>query len=270
VGSVAKAFRVLEAFSGAQTSLSHREISDRTALDRSTVQRFVYTLCELGYLRRDQVGRGYMPSPKSLSLGLDYLHMNGLVGPAAPILRDASRQSDETVNLIQLDDRDIVYLWRIPGRQAINTEVLVGTRYPAWCTAMGRVALAQLPDEQVMEILERSDRIGYTSSTVTDVDALMRIIRQARHDGYTCASDQIHKGVGFTIAAPIVGHIHKPLAAVGITGPQSRYDKRSFLAKMVPIVMETAAAISATQGQRRNVPLPGPESIRRDQASRRS
>ncbi len=254
VGSVAKAFRVLEAFGGAQGSLTPAELGAHTGLDRSAVQRFTHTLQSLGYLRKDEARRGYALTPKALTLGRDYLRSSGIAEPASPFLREAARQSEETVNLLQLDGNDVVYIVRIASRHVINADVLVGTRHPAWCTATGRVMLAQMSDERVLEILRASELVPYTRHTVTDIDALMNIIRQARTDGYTFASDQIYLGGEFTVAAPVLGPSHQALAAVGITGPASRNERSKFLQTMVPIVMDTAAAISATQGRGQFMP----------------
>lgn len=248
VGSVAKAFRVLEAFKNGRNLLSLGEISGLTGLDKSAVQRFTNTLYQLGYLRKDPVTRGYLLSPKSLDVGLSYLLASGVAQPAAPYLREAARQSDETVNLTQLDGGEIVYIGRIPSRHIINHDVLVGTRYPAWCTTTGRVMLAFMPETVRRQLLESADRIAYTPQTVTNLNQLMTILRRAREDGYSFAAEQIFRGE-FSVAAPIFGASEEPIAALSIVAPASRYDEQAFLRKMVPIVRDTAAAISTTQGR---------------------
>jgi DNA-binding IclR family transcriptional regulator len=55
------------------------------------------------------------------------------------------------------------------------------------------------------------------------------------------------------VAAPIFGAADEPIAALSIAAPGSRYEAEEFVRKMVPIVMDTAAAISATQGRQRRV-----------------
>src|SRR5579871_5660678 len=53
VSSVEKAFQILRAFEARERSLSLTEISELTGLDKSTAQRFTYTLAALGYLHKD-------------------------------------------------------------------------------------------------------------------------------------------------------------------------------------------------------------------------
>jgi DNA-binding IclR family transcriptional regulator len=254
VASVAKAFRLLEAFGSGRAGLKHADMSSLTGLDKSAAQRFAYTLEALGYLRKDPDSRAYSLTPKALALGLNYLRANGVAEPAAPFLREAARQSDETVNLTQLHGNEIVYIGRIPSRHIISTDVLVGTRYPAWCTATGRVMLAHLPDLEMQQIVRESNRVAYTKHTITEFDQLVSVIRRVREDGYTFCTDQIFHGGEYTVAAPVFGPAHEPIAAVGITGLASRHEQQDFITKMVPIVIDTAAAISATQGRRHRLP----------------
>jgi DNA-binding IclR family transcriptional regulator len=247
VGSVAKAFRVLETFRAQRRSLNLGEISALAGLDKSAAQRFANTLHVLGYLRKEPVSRRYSLSPKALEFGLNYLRANGIAEPAAPFLREAARQCDETVNLTQLDGKEIVYIGRIPSRHIISVEVLVGTRYPAWCTAAGRIMLAFLPEAQSHEIVKSSERHTYTSHTVTELKALIALIRRARASGYSFAADQMFLGE-YTVAAPVFNRAHEPIAALSVSGLASRHDREEFERKMLPIVLDTAGAISSTQG----------------------
>ena len=252
VASVGKAFRVLEAFRAGRRALGLAEVCALTGLDKSAAQRFTNTLHSLGYLRKEPTSRNFCLTPKSLDLGLSYLLASGIAQPAAPYLREAARQSDETVNLTQLDGADIVYIGRIPSRHIINNDVLVGTRYPAWCTATGRVMLAHMPEARQRKLLEAGERIQYTPQTVINVSQLLALIKRARADGYSFAAEQIFRGE-YTVAAPIFGAAEEPMAAISIAAPASRYDEKGFVRKMVPIVMDTAAAISTTQGRQPRV-----------------
>src|SRR5258707_13531065 len=79
VSSVEKAFQILPAFESRERTLSLTEIAETTGLDKSSVQRFTYTLAALGYLKKDKQARRYTISPKILSLGMIYLRTDSLV-----------------------------------------------------------------------------------------------------------------------------------------------------------------------------------------------
>src|SRR5690606_16964530 len=73
VNSLAKGISVLEAFSSHPGPMSLQEIAELVGLDKSTVQRMVYTLLQLGYLRKGVDGRGFCLGPKVLDRSFDFL-----------------------------------------------------------------------------------------------------------------------------------------------------------------------------------------------------
>ena len=77
VSSIARAFSVLESFSGIPEARSLAQIAELTGLDRSAIQRIAFTLTTLGYLER--TSRGLVPGPKLLDRACDYLRGNALI-----------------------------------------------------------------------------------------------------------------------------------------------------------------------------------------------
>ena len=51
-----------------------------------------------------------------------------------------------------LSGHDIVYVARVPGRRIVSVALHVGARLPAWCTSMGRVLIAGLPEAERAEL----------------------------------------------------------------------------------------------------------------------
>jgi IclR family pca regulon transcriptional regulator len=76
VQSVARALQVLSAFHRSQSPLSLSAIAEASGVGRSAAQRVVHTLQILGYIERDEAGRGYVPSIRLLDHTHDYLRLN--------------------------------------------------------------------------------------------------------------------------------------------------------------------------------------------------
>lgn len=57
VHSLAKGFKVLEAFTATETQFSLSEIANRSGLDAGTTFRMINTLIQMGYLQRVPGGR---------------------------------------------------------------------------------------------------------------------------------------------------------------------------------------------------------------------
>ena len=76
VGSVAKAARVLQAFTPLVASLSVRQVAERTGIPRSTAHAICLTLCDAGLLE-EGTGRGYRLGPALVGLGGQVIERTG-------------------------------------------------------------------------------------------------------------------------------------------------------------------------------------------------
>ena len=84
VGSVGKAFRVLDCFKGAAGDLSLTEIMERSGLDKSAAQRYAYTLSAEGYLQQNSQTRRYRLGPGVLDLTFHFLRTHALAEALNP------------------------------------------------------------------------------------------------------------------------------------------------------------------------------------------
>ena len=235
VASVEKAFQVLRAFESRQRSLSLTEISPAamTRLNKSAVQRFTYTLADLGYLKKDKETRRYTISPKILSLGMIYLRTDSLVARARHQLHELNKAIDSTVNLTELDDTDVIYVGPYPGRRIVTADVLLGTRRPVYCSAGGRAILSTMPDDEVTGILRRSNRIAHTEHTKTSIRAIMAEIHLARSRGFALTVQETTLG-DITIATPVRRADGTTTAAVNISVSTSEWKAPDAARKLGP------------------------------------
>ncbi len=243
VNSVEKAFRVLDTFGPGANSLSLAEIVTASGLDRSAAQRFAHTLERLGYLRKDPRTRHYELTLRTLELGYRFIRSSVLVDRAAPYLLDLSRTTEEAVSLTVLDGPEIVYLSRLVSRHMLQTNVRVGSRLPAYCTAPGRAMLSRLPRAEAEALLQASNRVAYTQHTTTDLPALLARLDEAAAKGFAIAVQEIYPG-DVSIAAAILGPDGAPSAAVNVAVSLARSGPEAAVERFAPLVMAAAAALS--------------------------
>lgn len=246
VGSVEKAFQVLEAFRESHREMTLAEAARAAGLDRSATQRLVHTLEQLGYLRRLPDTAVYGLAPKVLRLSYNYLRSRELIERASPYLLDISRTLGETTNLQELDGTDIVFLARFPGAHLVNVDFAVGYRLPAAYTASGRAMLAQLAPEQRLQILHDTPARAITPHTETRVAQLAEQLDQVARQGYAVVADQTVIG-DISVAAAIADRPGRPLAALNISVPTTRWTLERVVDELVPHVLLAATSI----GQRK-------------------
>ncbi|NOV22765.1 IclR family transcriptional regulator [Cupriavidus necator] len=244
VGSVEKAFQVLEAFHGPDRRLmSMAEIARAADLDRSATQRLVHTLEQLGYIRRVPDSAMYGLASKVLGLSYNYLRSNDLVERASPYLLDISRTLGETANLQELDGHEIVFLARFPGQHLINVDFGVGFRLPAVYTASGIAILSKLSEAQRWDVVRATALTPITPFTETQPDNLMAAMREAGERGYAVVMNQTVVG-DISVAAAITDHRGLPVGAINISVPSTRWTLETAQAKLAPHVQVAAMSIS--------------------------
>lgn len=243
VGSVEKAFQVLDAFDSNQSSLTLSQIAAKAKLDLSSTQRATHTLVTLRYLRKDAETRKFSLAPRLLDYSYRYLASNELAGRAFPYIQQLAQEADETTNLTILDDTEIVYIIRIASRFVLAPNVIVGTRIPAFCAAPGLAILAHLPREQVEDIYERTDFSDQIYSVPIDHDAMFERLAKARQLGYVRADGEFYKG-DVSTAAAILDSNDVPVGAINISVQKRRWDPVRDDQRIRDLILTAAAAIS--------------------------
>lgn len=243
VGSVAKAFQVLETFRDTHREMSIAEIARAAGLDRSATQRIIYTLEHLHYIRRLPESNLYGLAPEVLNLSYNYLRSRRIIDRASPYLVEMTHVLGETSNLQELDGHEIVFIARIPGRHIFNSDFTVGSRLPAIYSASGRAMLARLDVAARERIIAATPAARITAQTETDPGALMRHIEQAEKDGFAIVQNQTVIG-DISVAAPITGHHGLPIGAINISVPSTRWTAAKVEAELLPHVLLASTSIS--------------------------
>ncbi|SHO53564.1 transcriptional regulator, IclR family [Desulfopila aestuarii DSM 18488] len=240
--SVQRSMQILEAFDSNNRNLSLSDLVKTTGLNRSAVQRFLYTLESLGYLKKDQSTKRFGLTPKVMSLGYNYLKGERLVEIATPLLLEARKRTGNAVYLGTLYETDIIYLVRLPQRFLLLESTLPGRRVPAFCS--GRAILAHLPDQEVEDLLRRSSMEKITPFTIVDIKGNMDEVDKARKQGYVISSQEQLIGE-IAISSAVVGRTGTPLAAVYVSVNFSEWSIEKIKAELVPVVIEVAGSIGA-------------------------
>ena len=151
--SLERGLAVIRAFDAEHRELALSDVARATGLTRAAARRFLLTLVKLGYVN---FTHGHFSlCPRVLELGYSYLSSLSLPELALPHMERLVAQVNESCSISVLDDTDIVYVVRVPTRRIMSITLSVGTRLPAYCTSMGRVLLAGLPEDELERLLAR-------------------------------------------------------------------------------------------------------------------
>jgi IclR family pca regulon transcriptional regulator len=246
--SLVRGIAVIQVFSHDHPALTLSEVARLTGMSRATARRILHTLEDLGHVRAD--GRHFSLTPRVLSLGWAYLSSLNLAEIAQPLMEELVEKTRESCSASTLDLPDIVYVARVPTRRIMTITIGVGTRLPAHATSMGRVLLADLPEEELEAFLAETRLEAYTDRTLTEPEELRRLLASVREQGWALTDEELEIGLR-SIAAPLRDANGRAIAALNVSAATSRVSIEELGESFLPHLLHTAEAISTALGRRR-------------------
>jgi IclR family pca regulon transcriptional regulator len=227
-------------------ALTVSEVAEKTGLARAVVRRFLYTLVELGYVITD--GKYFRLTARILDLGYAYLSSFPLPKIAERFLEQVTLETKESSSASVLEGFDIVYVARVQTRRIMSISLSVGSRLPAFCTSMGRVLLAQLPEQMLERYLESATFSKFTERTVCNADELRKEIRSVSKQGYALVDQELELGLR-SLAVPVFAGRSRTVAAVNVSTQAARTSKAAMLQNFLPVLRQAATDISSCLGR---------------------
>lgn len=241
--SLARGLTVLRALGRARgDGLPLTAIAAATGLPRATARRCLHTLEVEGYAAHD--GRLHRPLPRIMELGYARLSRLGFADIAEPHLRQLTGRVHQSASVTVLDGTDILYVARAATVRVMSVYITLGTRFPAYPTAMGRVLLAGLPKRDRTRLLKAAPPGPLTRRTVTDPADLHRILDRAAADGHATADEELEEGLR-SVAVPLKDAQGRVVAALNVAQHAGTAPLGETVEALLPALRETAAAIEA-------------------------
>lgn len=237
VQSLARGLAVIRTFSADAPRQTLTEVATRAGLDRAGARRILLTLKTLGYVQQD--GRYFLPTPAILHLGYSYMSTVPWWSMAERRLSELVDSVNESATLGVLAGPHIVSVVCVHAKNFLTVNLGVGRRSPAYCTAIGRVLLGALSEEERLLVLKRRKPRKLTSHTVTSIPALMRIIERDRRQGWSLVSREYNDSI-CSLAVPVYSQTNQLMAAVSIIGTPIRTSPEKLISTVLPQLKSTA------------------------------
>ncbi|TWP50461.1 helix-turn-helix domain-containing protein [Lentzea tibetensis] len=240
VQSLDRGLAVIKAFDAEHPSLTLSDVARITGLTRAAARRFLLTLVELGYVRTD--GKLFSLRPRILELGYAYLSSLTLPEVAQPHMEKLVAAVRESCSMSVLDGDEVVYVARVPTKRIMTVSIDVGTRFPAYATAMGRVLLAAQPGDQLDAYLRDARLKPLTRNTIIDPAVLRDTLKAVREQGWALVDQELEEGLR-SIAVPVHDASGQVIAAVNTSAHANRGNATSVLEDLLPQLRATTKLI---------------------------
>ncbi len=237
-----KTLLVLQSFTADDHGLTLAELVRRTGLPKTTTHRVVHDLLDARLLT--SADGAYHLGGRLFELGMLASLERTLMEVATPFLEDVYERLHETVHLGVREAGEVVYVAKVTGHRHGQSPTRIGGRMPLHSTAIGKALLAYAPEEERREVL-RGPLARLTPRTITAPGRLRQQLDDIVEKGVAFEFEESALGI-VCLAAAVLDAQDRPIAAVSVAGPPTRFRPQAHVAP----VKAAAAGIAATLARR--------------------
>ena len=241
VEALARGLDIIRSFNAFKPLRTVSDLAAELSLARPTVHRIMLTLEELGYVV--QTDQGYYLSAKVIELGFGYIATRGFYGAAKTHMEQLAARIDQAISLTELVDSDIVYVGRIEVSKVVAYNVALGQRLPAHSTALGRLLLSGLNEEELDRRLATPSLSHVQAMITLEPKQLKEEIAKIRKQGWALTDQTMSLGYR-AAAAPLYDATGTMVAAIGLVVHGSEISLERLTDEIVPLLVSTATKIS--------------------------
>jgi IclR family acetate operon transcriptional repressor len=198
-----------------------KDASDVLGVAPSTAHRLLTTLEWRGLVAHDPVRRVYLPGTALLGVGLAVVKNMDVRQRARAVLERVAGELGETVHLLVLQGRDVLFLDCVESTKALRAGSRVGFTLPAECTAAGKVLLSTLPGHDLASLYGDGQMRQGTANAVRSLPELQAELGKVVERGYGINDGESEVGLtAVAVAVPRAQSMYP--AAISVSGPSQR------------------------------------------------
>lgn len=250
-----KVMDVLSLFTPSRTVLGVTEAAALLKRPKSTVSRWMNSMADVGFLRRDPKTQQFFLGGRLAAFGELYRHATPIQKSARPMLEWLVEVTGETAIIAVEELGMVLNLDAAESPRPIRGVGSIGRRLPLHATAAGKTLLAWRGEAVIREVVGASLET-LTPNTVATVDALLAELEQVRRNGYSTSDGEFDEHL-VAVCAPVLNAAGEVIAAVSIAGPSTRLPKQ-LLPSLAESVMAAGRRISKELGYMQAIQSPQP------------
>lgn len=246
IQSLERAAAILDAVARRPEGVGLAELSHEVGLHTSTAFHLIKTLVNLGFLSQVADTKRYRIGIRLFALAAGALEENAQLSLATPILERLSSETGEAAHLAVRSKDEIIVIARTAATGLLQLSSRTGAARPPHATAIGKMLLSAMPEQDLERLLEGLTMQAYTEKTITDVKVLRRELAEIRRQGIAYDDCELDPDVR-CVAVPVRDFAGRCVGAMGLSGPVWRMSIQAMQEKSRQL-RAAAAELSAQLG----------------------
>lgn len=225
VQTLEKALEIIEVMKTAPANgIRIIDLSQKLNMGKSTVHRILNSLVTYGYAEKCPDNKRYRLGWKLFEIGSTIPRQRNLNNIDMNILSELCEKYEETVNLgIRIHDKVAIIAKVDPQQAPFRAGPYLGEHEPLHATALGKVLISELDEEELKQIFKSPELTKYTNNTINSLKKLREALEQVREQGYAVDEEELCQGIS-CVAMPIYNYERNIVAALSISGPSFRFN----------------------------------------------
>jgi IclR family transcriptional regulator, KDG regulon repressor len=216
-----RASDILGALAEGQGVASLADLCAELKLHKSTIHRLLMVLERHRLVDKDPETGKFRLGLRLFELGSKAIAVMDLRRYARPYVGRVLQETGETTHFCVLDHGELLYIEKMEPERSVRMACTVGTRAPAYCTAVGKSILAELPEAEVEAIVRQSGLKKISRNTITTLPKLKAELKAIRLRGYAIDDEEKEEGLR-CVGAAVRDHTGRAIAAISVSGPVFR------------------------------------------------
>ena len=221
VRAVERSLAILSAFTQDRSERSLEEISQSIQLPKSTTHRLLQTLLGGGFVEPGRKPGAYRLGLQAVAIGRIAAYDRRPEEGVYEVMRALRDETDEAVGLSVMEKGTVIVIAKEVSRHPLSYNLGVGAALPAYCTASGKVLLADIADSQIDRLYPEGRMPQQTGRTMVSVEQLKSHLQQVRQRGYAIDNEELADGLRCA-AVPVRGFTGRVSYALAVSGPSAR------------------------------------------------
>jgi DNA-binding IclR family transcriptional regulator len=232
---IEKGLRILTLFTPETTSLSLKDITLKTRINPTSTFRFVETLIQLGYLKKDPRTKLIKLGPMALALSHNIIKSFDILQIIKPHIDEAFGRFNVTIDSAIIEEQRIVLLYRREAKDTLTFTLPLLSPH-IHCSALGKAYLSGLSEDALLSILDGLTLTRRTPYSLASKSAVLADLRKTRERGYAVNNEEYVLGL-ISIGAPLINKDGNVLGAVTFDVSTAQYTLEEAEKRFAPAVL---------------------------------
>jgi DNA-binding IclR family transcriptional regulator len=238
-----KGLKVLALFTQDRTTLSLKEVALEIGITKPSAYRYVNTLVELGYLRKDPRTKLLRVGPNAISLGQNLVQSHDVLQIIKKFTDYVRELHHFTIDSVLTEGNEFVRLY-ISDSGGMVSFHSVPIEVAWYSTSLAKAILAFYPEEERDAIIDSLKFEKQTEKTITSKEELLADLEATRQRGYAVHNEEFVANQ-VAIGAPIFDlRTNRPIGAISFDFPTSQISLEEVEQKYAQVLLKLTRDIS--------------------------